>query len=62
MITVTPNKDESRIQYLVRVLSVFIEDNGVGMMDYENVIFDEAECDMNCLLDDMKIELGMDTL
>lgn len=62
MITVTPNEDESRIQYLVRVLSVFIEDNGVGMMDYENVIFDEAECDMNCLLDDMKIELGMDTL
>lgn len=46
-------KGESRKDYLLRVALWYIDEEAVH-------VFDEAECDGACLIDDIKAELNID--
>ena len=51
---------ESRIDYMMRVMEAYFQEHPVN--DY-TLIWDEAECDGHCLVDDMRTavdELGID--
>jgi hypothetical protein len=53
MDTIKQKKDESRKDYLLRVAIYYIDE------EREN-IYDEAECDGSCLIDDIKMELNLE--
>lgn len=52
--TVTPNENEARIAYLVRVLKAFMDSTSAGG---QTIIYDDTKCDGRCLADDIAAEL-----
>ncbi len=48
---------ESRIEYLSRVLYIFMNDTAAGE---ETIEFDNTECDGQCLANDICSELDLD--
>lgn len=44
--------NESRMEYLLRVLDVYMDDHGG-----ETIMYDDAECDGMCLADDIRSEV-----
>jgi hypothetical protein len=55
MHVVTKDANESRLEYLLRVAIEYINDN-----PYSLIYYDEAVCDVGCLVDELRLEL--DTL
>lgn len=49
---ITQQKDEERIDYLIRVLEAFMAEYG-----YNSVEYDETTCDGMCLAEDIKNEV-----
>lgn len=56
MKTITPRKNESRKDYLIRVAITMLTENGYKI---ETIEYDEAECDAFCLAEDLKIEFDI---
>lgn len=52
---IEPKKDESRLQYLSRVLTAFME----GASGEDTIDYDETTCDGHCLAEDIKNEIEM---
>lgn len=52
METITKKKGETRKEYLLRVAIYYIEEDKIN-------VYDEAECDGYCLIDDIRNELGL---
>ena len=60
MKTIIQKNNETRKDYLFRVAIAYLEvlDNDSDDSLSQLIIFDEAECDGSCLLDDMKNEIN----
>lgn len=56
MIMIEQKESESRIEYLSRVLTAFMQETDAG---YETIGFDGAECDGMCLAQDIADEVSM---
>lgn len=52
---IVPKENESRIQYLSKVLCAFMRENPVS--DY-TIDYDDTTCDGACLADDIAAETG----
>ena len=50
-------ENETRIEYLIRVLDIFMETTIAGE---ETIDFDGTTCDGSCLKNDIAAELGID--
>lgn len=56
-------KNETRKDYLLRVMLAFLEtmDESPEVLGLETQVkYDNAVCDMSALIDDIKIELGLE--
>ena len=53
---VKQKENETRKDYLVRVVINMLNDNGYGM---DTIIFDESECDAFCLAEDLRTEFNL---
>ena len=53
MKTIVKKQGENRRDYLLRVALAYIDEERTN-------VFDEAECDGYCLIEDIRIELGLD--
>ena len=48
-------KNENRKHYLARICIVFLENDNI-----ESITYDEADCDKGCLVDDLRDEYSLD--
>ena len=55
MTIVTQNENETRLHYLIRVAIIALRENKYSM---DSIKYDDAECDAECLADDLEIELN----
>lgn len=57
MIKVKLKENETRKDYLIRVVIAMLNENGYNI---DAVEYDEAECDAFCLVEDLRIEFDVE--